>query len=657
MIPILLGFVSWIVFLLFQSQGIPAGDSGDLVTAAATLGVPHPPGYPLYSLLGWLASHIPILTVSWRVGLLSSIPHAIVVALVYLLVVRITRSRMAGLFAFLLILGNYLFFLYSITPEVFALLDAFIVIMIWLLLRWQASVEPRLLYLLSFFGGLSLTHHQVILFLSPAIVYFLWLERKHLKHISIPRASVYFCVGLLPYLYIWLATFGHSMVIWDRATNIENIIKLLTRADYGTFQSGPVYGQLPYQRLLEVQAYIQYVFEDFKWFGVVFLLCGFVSLWQKNRHAFWLFILSVFCMGPLFLFYASFPLVSHFTLGTFERFLLPSYVLISVIAGIGFSYVIHHIEVIAKAHRFHTLLAGGFVSICCIFSFVLLIVTLLKFVGYAGDRTAEHVGYDVLTDLPRGSILILDRDTVLFTTEYVRYVLGYRRDIILLHGTRLTYGDYQEIVRKNFPSLVTPRAGSGTYLQQFMTRNVGKRRLFSYTKYAVDASWYWVPYGLVYELVSKGRLPTITQTKETNDGFWKTAHNPGEGILARYNHLMLSDVRNVYENARITYGETLMRGGDFTAARDQFVAALAYGGDTDTALALKDKGISELELKGCRSALQSFEDAQKASPSPDKDITFLEAATYRDCLKDEANANMLLNEYTKAVKNEQTPLQ
>ena len=41
--PVLLGVFSFL-FLLYQVTGIYAGDSGDLVTAACTFGVPHPPG-------------------------------------------------------------------------------------------------------------------------------------------------------------------------------------------------------------------------------------------------------------------------------------------------------------------------------------------------------------------------------------------------------------------------------------------------------------------------------------------------------------------------------------------------------------------------------------------------------------------------------------
>ena len=47
-------------------------DGGDLITAAYTLGVPHPSGYPTYVLMGWLFSKLPVGTIAWRFNFLYS---------------------------------------------------------------------------------------------------------------------------------------------------------------------------------------------------------------------------------------------------------------------------------------------------------------------------------------------------------------------------------------------------------------------------------------------------------------------------------------------------------------------------------------------------------------------------------------------------------
>ncbi|HQY26405.1 MAG TPA: DUF2723 domain-containing protein, partial [Thermoflexales bacterium] len=52
---------------------VQAADAGELQIAAWTLSIPHPPGYPLYTLLAWVASHLPIGASPFvRISLLSA---------------------------------------------------------------------------------------------------------------------------------------------------------------------------------------------------------------------------------------------------------------------------------------------------------------------------------------------------------------------------------------------------------------------------------------------------------------------------------------------------------------------------------------------------------------------------------------------------------
>ena len=70
---IILTLIVWVIYLLLQSKSIFGGDAGDLAAAAYVWGIPHSPGYPLYTLLGALVAHlVPVGTVAWRIGLLSS---------------------------------------------------------------------------------------------------------------------------------------------------------------------------------------------------------------------------------------------------------------------------------------------------------------------------------------------------------------------------------------------------------------------------------------------------------------------------------------------------------------------------------------------------------------------------------------------------------
>jgi hypothetical protein len=58
-----------------------ATDGGELITASFTLGVPHPPGYPTYVVLGKLVSLLPLGTVAFRYNLFSAVCAALAAGL------------------------------------------------------------------------------------------------------------------------------------------------------------------------------------------------------------------------------------------------------------------------------------------------------------------------------------------------------------------------------------------------------------------------------------------------------------------------------------------------------------------------------------------------------------------------------------------------
>lgn len=81
--------ISGAVFLYTMSPEVTMEDSGELVTGAFNFGVPHPPGYPLWTFLGWVWRHlVPMGNPAWRIGLFSVLTGALVVGVLTLLMTR-----------------------------------------------------------------------------------------------------------------------------------------------------------------------------------------------------------------------------------------------------------------------------------------------------------------------------------------------------------------------------------------------------------------------------------------------------------------------------------------------------------------------------------------------------------------------------------------
>ncbi len=94
---LVIGFSVWlfvlVIYWLTKAPTVSFWDCGEFIAASCSLGVPHPPGTPLYVLIGRVFSLLPIAAdVGVRINLLSSISSAFTALFGYLIVVRLLRA-------------------------------------------------------------------------------------------------------------------------------------------------------------------------------------------------------------------------------------------------------------------------------------------------------------------------------------------------------------------------------------------------------------------------------------------------------------------------------------------------------------------------------------------------------------------------------------
>lgn len=152
-------------------------DSGDLLVASATLGIPHPTGYPLYVVLGRVASLVPVGSVAYRINLVSALAGA---AGIYFLARWILElaPRAAGPAAALFgaLAGSLLYafsrgaWSQSVLAEVYTLNIALLGASLWSIARADRTGKVRWLCLSAYLFGLGLTNHLLILAAAPALL-------------------------------------------------------------------------------------------------------------------------------------------------------------------------------------------------------------------------------------------------------------------------------------------------------------------------------------------------------------------------------------------------------------------------------------------------------------------------------------------------------
>jgi len=81
------------VYLTTLAPTVTFVDSGELIAAASSLGVAHPPGFPLYTLVAHVATWLPFGSVAQRVHLVSAVSAAAAAAMLTLVAFELLRRQ------------------------------------------------------------------------------------------------------------------------------------------------------------------------------------------------------------------------------------------------------------------------------------------------------------------------------------------------------------------------------------------------------------------------------------------------------------------------------------------------------------------------------------------------------------------------------------
>lgn len=563
------------------------GDSGDLITASYFLGVPHPPGYPLYTLIGAVFARLPIAaSIAARVNLTSAIFEAVTVSVVFLVVYFLTRKFLIAIVAAGTLAFSYGFWFYAEFAEVFPLNNLFVSLIVLFLVLWHQTEKKVFLYSLFFVIGLSLTnHHSIILFLPGIFIYFL-LSGK-IKQVAKP-VTVFLCfiLFLLPlslYLFpFFSAKFIHPPIAWDDPVNIKNLVRLVTRADYGSFQSSSTaFIEEPGGRLKQIFLYFRFFSTDFTVLGLALLIFGLILTFIKDRKLFYFLFVSFALAGPLFLSYANFPTSSPFEYGVIERFTLASFILAVVIFALGLFYGIEIITSVLRRKNFFRPSLTKILILVIEIIFLTLPATLyftnLQRIDLSKNFSAETFVRDVLSSVPQNSLLLTRGDIVVLNSLYLHLVEKVRPDLkIVFSGIMPLDWYYYKNLPKLYPELQIPRAELAKRISNFLSANTEKFEIYQYGTPPQVADFVEVPQGLVWKFSPKDKQPSAEQVKATNNQIWPQLSdfaNRRQG----YRDLISEYTQNLYSEKRYDAGSYFARMGDYQEAKRYYQDAILIG--------------------------------------------------------------------------------
>ncbi len=187
--------ISELVYVLTMAPTFSFWDCGEFVAVAYTLGVPHPPGTPIFTVLGRLFTMIPFGDIGARVNFISTLFSALTVMITYLVIIRFIciyrqtppddwslaekiSAYSAGVIGAFALAFSDSFWFNAVEAEVYAMSMFFNSVVIWLILKWYEVADEagneKWLLLIAYAFGLALgVHLQALLaFFAITLVYY-----------------------------------------------------------------------------------------------------------------------------------------------------------------------------------------------------------------------------------------------------------------------------------------------------------------------------------------------------------------------------------------------------------------------------------------------------------------------------------------------------
>ena len=177
--------IVWIVYFLTLAPEVTLEDSGELTTASYWAGIPHPPGYPFWTIYTWLWTVlVPFRNIAWRVGLAEASTAAMACGVLALMVSRGSSMLMEGIEELKGMTGKWEGAVCMVSGVAAGLMMGFgssmwkesvvvnrislfgvpwLMLVLVCMLRWiYAPHQRRYLYAAMFFFGICATIHQTL---------------------------------------------------------------------------------------------------------------------------------------------------------------------------------------------------------------------------------------------------------------------------------------------------------------------------------------------------------------------------------------------------------------------------------------------------------------------------------------------------------------
>jgi len=420
--------VSFVIYLITLCPTVYVGDSGEFTTAAYTLGITHPPGYPLYVLFGKIFSIlIPYGNIAYRINLMSGLFGALTCSILYLILIHLFRrnnreSNSTNKYIFIAILSSLFlsfsktFWSQSVIAEVYTI-NAFIIA----LLIYLSVTKHNNIYIIAFVTGVGISGHYLTALLFPAFLLLFWkilLNEKNFIERTV-SFSVFLLLGLSVLLFMPVRSSANPFMDWGDTETFQNFIAQIRRVQYKTFEFGQSVNFLT--KLSFIKYFFKLAGEQFTYYMVPFILLGMLNLYKEFKKYF-TFTVTLFVINSVVLLLILKFQFNPQQASVVEVYFLPAYTVMAIWLSFGFLYISKYIK-----YYFLT---------------PLIILPILFNFNYNNKRNnfiASDYSSNILKSLPTDSHYFSSGDNQMFLLSYQQWCLKKRKDASFYTDTGLLF--------------------------------------------------------------------------------------------------------------------------------------------------------------------------------------------------------------------------
>jgi len=493
--------VGLLVFVLYAVTLAPTTafwDTSEYIATAHILGIPHPPGNPLFVTLAraWSVLLAPLgLSVAVRVNLFSAFMSAAAHALWFLVIHHVLRYfsddrrfRLVGAAAAVLVSATA-FTVWNqsnVNEKVYTVSLLTIALLTWLAFRWQENLgkgkDDNLLVLMAFILALSVGNHLMAFLAAPAIGVFILVvhPRTLLNWRLYPAAILAAVVGLSIHLFLPIRA-GLDPVINEAAPTCPNIGSalgaIITYGKAGCVALGEALQRTQYDKppvtirqaalSSQIVNYLQYF--DWQWarslsgtntvfagarlpFTMLFTglgVWGAVEHFRRDRASFFYVAALFLTLSVALVYYLNFkygyslqaPVQGTDVHEVRERdyFFVVSFSVWGLWAGVGIATLWREAaqELKTKLSRTTPILGLAFLPLVLNWSWA----------SRAGDWAARDWAYNLLMSVEPYGVLFTNGDNDTFPLWYLQEAEGIRRDVTVIVTSYLNTAWYTEQLR------------------------------------------------------------------------------------------------------------------------------------------------------------------------------------------------------------------